>query len=121
LLPQDCSELVLIVAAAWTLLEFKGRVISWAVSRLQTDTDPHNDGAVPLLRLLSAVLTVAVVMAATAFTLSGFGEIAWSCSAPVLQRSPLLRCVVALCCCHAGLRGPLACPLLRCICFFCSP
>ncbi|KAL4855283.1 putative MscS family protein [Chlorella vulgaris] len=72
-LMQDCSELVLIVAAAWTLLEFKGRVISWAVSRLQTDTDPHNDGAVPLLRLLSAVLTVAVVMAATAFTLSGFG------------------------------------------------
>lgn len=72
-LVQDCSELVLIVGLAWAALNFKSRLIAWQTRCIQLDSDPHNDGAVPLLRLLSGGLSVLIVMCALGVTLVGFG------------------------------------------------
>ncbi|KAL4430047.1 hypothetical protein ABPG77_004417 [Micractinium sp. CCAP 211/92] len=72
-LVQDCSELVLIVAVAWTALSFKTRLIAWQARCIELDSDPHNDTAVPLLRLLSGALSVVIIMTATGITLVGFG------------------------------------------------
>lgn len=41
---------------------------------LRSSRDPHNDAAVPLLRLLSGALSGVIVIVAAGVTLIGFGE-----------------------------------------------
>ncbi|KAL4444001.1 hypothetical protein ABPG75_011738 [Micractinium tetrahymenae] len=66
-------QLVLIVAVATTALNFKSRVIAWQARCIQLDSEPHNDAAVPLLRLLSGALSVVITVTALGVTLIGFG------------------------------------------------
>lgn len=59
--------------AALTALDFKNRFIAWQTARLQSDSDPYNDGVIPLLRLASIALNIVIVWAAVAVTLTNFG------------------------------------------------
>ncbi|KAI7844124.1 hypothetical protein COHA_002262 [Chlorella ohadii] len=72
-LAQDTGELVLIIFAAWALVDFKNRVLHWVATNLLMASESETSAALTLLRPLSGVLNCLIAIGAGVTALGAYG------------------------------------------------
>ncbi|PRW56732.1 mechanosensitive ion channel [Chlorella sorokiniana] len=70
---QDTGELVLIIFAAWALVDFKNRLLHWVATNLLMASESETSAALTLLRPLSGVLNCLIALGAAATALGAYG------------------------------------------------